>query len=232
MDDIPEVFYSSQPFYQDPFMNQSQHQNAYYPDPYVYTTETHNPNPYMYHNPDPYMYIPETQNPDPSMNDKDYLIDQGFEDFLPYITQVQNVLGDGNCGFRAAAFCIGRHQDDWRQIRMDLLDELFVHNARYTAIFNKEDVQSLQYMLNHFEGGFADPQYWMTMLETGLLIASRYNVVVVFLSKDGETTCFPLFTSLPSSQPHDICVIGRVNHNHFVRLVLQGDFPVPPTHPQ
>nr|XP_043616942.1 uncharacterized protein LOC122588797 [Erigeron canadensis] len=136
MDDILEVFHSSQPFFQDPFMSQSQHQNAYYPDSYVYTTETHNPHPYMYHNPDPYMYTPETQNPDPSMNDKDYLIDQGFEDFIPYITHVQNVLGDGNCGFRATAVCIGRHQDDWRQIRMDLLDELSVHNARYTAIFN------------------------------------------------------------------------------------------------
>nr|XP_043629879.1 uncharacterized protein LOC122601177 [Erigeron canadensis] len=143
-----------------------------------------------------------------------------------------NILRDRNCGFRATAVCIGRHQDDWRQIRTDLLDELSLHNARYTAIFNKEGVQSLQYMLNHFEGGFADPSYWMIMPDTGLLIASRYNVVVVFLSKEGDTTCLPLFTSPPSSQPLDICVIGRFNGNHFVRLVLQGDFSVPSTHPQ
>ena len=171
-------------------------------------------------------------NPDPSMNNEDYLIGQGLKDFLPYITQVQNVGGDGNCGFRATAVCMGHHQDNWRQVRMDLLDELSVHNARYTAIFNKEGVQSLQYILNHFEEGFADPHNWMIMPDTGLLIASRYNVVVVFLSKEGDTTCLPLFTSPPSSQPHNICVIARFNGNHFVRLVLQGDFPIPPMHPQ
>ncbi|KAL7586977.1 hypothetical protein Lser_V15G40093 [Lactuca serriola] len=42
----------------------------------------------------------------------------------PYIKQVHNVEGDGHCGFRAIASCLGLHQDEWYQIRVNLMEEL------------------------------------------------------------------------------------------------------------
>nr|XP_043620335.1 PKS-NRPS hybrid synthetase cheA-like [Erigeron canadensis] len=149
-------------------------------DPFVTKTQIHNQNPHMHnHNPNPPYSV------DPLMNNRYYLIDQGFANFLPHITQVQNINGDGNCGFRAVAVCLGHHQDIWPQVRMDLLDELFVHNATYTYMFNREGMQSLQHTLSHFQGP-ALPPHWMDMSDMGLLIASRYNVVVVFLSNRGD----------------------------------------------
>nr|KAJ0197573.1 hypothetical protein LSAT_V11C700362630 [Lactuca sativa] len=37
--------------------------------------------------------------------------------FHPYITHIQNVLGDGNCCFRSIAFCHGYGEDQWLYIR-------------------------------------------------------------------------------------------------------------------
>ncbi|KAK5793447.1 hypothetical protein PVK06_034593 [Gossypium arboreum] len=37
--------------------------------------------------------------------------------FHPYITHVQDVRGDGNCGFRAISICLGYGEDQWLYVR-------------------------------------------------------------------------------------------------------------------
>nr|KAJ0193833.1 hypothetical protein LSAT_V11C800394750 [Lactuca sativa] len=44
--------------------------------------------------------------------------------FHPYITHIQNVLGDGICGFRSVVVCLGYGEDHWIYIRQQLLDDL------------------------------------------------------------------------------------------------------------
>lgn len=59
-------------------------------------------------------------NSDPLMNEIPY-------EFHPYVTNIQNVRGDGNCGFRAIVACLSYSEDNWRQIRLDLQNELLAH---------------------------------------------------------------------------------------------------------
>ena len=68
--------------------------------------------------------------------------------------------------------------------------------------------------------------------DTGLVIASKYNKVVVNLSNDGgSTTSFPLWSSPPQSDSHEFIVIAHVDGGHYIRVVLREGFPLPLTHP-
>ena len=143
-----------------------------------------------------------------------------------YITQVQDVRPDGNCGFRAIAACLGLHQDDWSRIQSDLLYELYarIFDTEYTRIFDTE-INELQKSLNFFGLGFAPPQHWMIMPNTGLLIANRYGVIVHCLSIQGSVTCFPLWFNPLESQQHVAIAIAYVHGNHYVKVKLQGWYP-------
>ena len=46
--------------------------------------------------------------------------------FHHYITDIRDVRGDGNCGFRAIAACLGFGEDHWLYICKQLLDELLI----------------------------------------------------------------------------------------------------------
>ncbi|XP_028054675.1 uncharacterized protein LOC114258867 [Camellia sinensis] len=53
----------------------------------------------------------------------------------PYIKFVDDVAADGNCGFRAIAASIGHIEDDWAQVRRDLLGELHTHKEEYITLY-------------------------------------------------------------------------------------------------
>lgn len=64
----------------------------------------------------------------------------------------------------------------------------------------------------------------------GYLIACRYTVVFVSLSKRHDITFFPL-TLAPhmSTSKHKVTIVGFVNNNHWVQVKLKPDYPLPPT---
>ncbi|GMP88160.1 hypothetical protein CsSME_00040240 [Camellia sinensis var. sinensis] len=101
-----------------------------------------------------------------------------FEQFpkklRPYIHHIKDVQADGNCGFRAIAGLIGLGEDDWQQVRHNLLTELHSNVVHYVQLFgSQERVDELNSILSYFEPspGF---NHWMTMPDMGHLIASYY----------------------------------------------------------
>lgn len=61
----------------------------------------------------------------------------------------------------------------------------------------------------------------------GHLIASTYNVVVVFLSQRQCLTFLPL-RSRPLARQCKVIAIGFVNGNHFVQVYMKARSPIPP----
>ncbi|KAH1082806.1 hypothetical protein J1N35_022567 [Gossypium stocksii] len=55
--------------------------------------------------------------------------------FHPCITHVQDVRGDGNCGFRVISVCLGYGKDQWLYVRHQLLDELLSSYDVYARVF-------------------------------------------------------------------------------------------------
>ncbi|XP_028077050.1 uncharacterized protein LOC114279072 [Camellia sinensis] len=100
----------------------------------------------------------------------------------PFIKLMKDVDGDGNCGFRAITGLLGLGENDWVQVRRDLLHKLNGHRDEYVVLYGShERVKELTHILPYFED---NPVFdrWMTMPDMGHLIASFYNVVLYHLS--------------------------------------------------
>ncbi|XP_028113459.1 PKS-NRPS hybrid synthetase CHGG_01239-like [Camellia sinensis] len=135
-----------------------------------------------------------------------YYFEQFLEKLRPYIRHIKDVQADG--------------EDDWQQVRRNLLTELHSNVVYYVQLFgSQERVDELNSILSYFE---SSPGYnhWMTMPDMGHLIASYYRVVLYHLSMQQCLTFLPL-RSVPIATPdrRDIC-IGFV--------YLQPGHPVPP----
>ena len=56
----------------------------------------------------------------------------------PYVEDIVNVRGDGNCGFRVVARHMGFHEDDHVLVRHALINELKTHKSDYLPIYATE----------------------------------------------------------------------------------------------
>ncbi|XP_028057844.1 PKS-NRPS hybrid synthetase CHGG_01239-like [Camellia sinensis] len=153
----------------------------------------------------------------------------GFPPMLiPFIKLMKDVDGDGNCGFRAIAGLFGLGENDWVQVRRDLLLELNNHRDEYVVLYGShERVKELTHILLYFENS-AGFDRWMTMPDMGHLIASFYNVVLYHLSLQQCLTFLPLRAPPVTLADRREIAIGFVNENHFVQVFLEADHPVPP----
>ena len=146
--------------------------------------------------------------------------------FHPYIGHIKDVKGDGNCSFRAIAVGLGLHEMEWPHIRQELLGECNRHLAFWNTI---DDVETrlVRNTLPWKGIQFAPANKWLLMPFTGLMIASRWNVICQVLSPQGCATIFPMFTTAEDSLPHQTVTLVHVNNNHFIHLKLEGDYPMP-----
>ncbi|KAK9076813.1 hypothetical protein SSX86_005147 [Deinandra increscens subsp. villosa] len=63
-----------------------------------------------------------------------------------YISRIQNVDGDGNCGFRALAVGLGLQQSRWPYVRSELLNELQT-NEVWRRVLQSQDSQIFMFTL-------------------------------------------------------------------------------------
>ncbi|XP_038704751.1 uncharacterized protein LOC120000703 [Tripterygium wilfordii] len=146
-----------------------------------------------------------------------------------YIKQVEDVIPNGNCGFRAIAVCLRLGEDAWATIRYNLMEELNTFWDQYVAIFGSEErAYHIQNSLNFFATDRGAPvEHWMTMPDMSLLIASRYNVILHVLSQLQSLTYLPLRSTPPPLYQHVAIAIGHVNNNHYVLVALTKGYLVP-----
>lgn len=161
---------------------------------------------------------------------------QRFKGFIPkifhtYIEHIQDVLPDGNCGFRAIAVGLGSDEYSWLDVRQQLILELDINARFYIPMFDTIETGAYASLRNRINWTYLAPapyQHWMLMPEVGLLVAQRYGVIVQFLSNQGCLTIFPLWTGPNTCLPHRVVSIVHIPQ-HFIHVKLQGDCPMPPT---
>ncbi|XP_016694312.2 uncharacterized protein [Gossypium hirsutum] len=127
----------------------------------------------------------------PKSCDTHPLMKEILDMFHPYITHVQDIKGDGNCGFEAISVCLGYGEDQWLYVRHQLLDELLSSYDVYARVFI-DGIDELRNSLC-FSQSPAPAEHWMVMLMTGVLIANKFGVVLNYLTKRGDITFFPLW---------------------------------------
>ncbi|KAK9750626.1 hypothetical protein RND81_02G209100 [Saponaria officinalis] len=157
---------------------------------------------------------------------KPFPFDNEIPDFmLPWIEDWLNVIGDGNCGYRALAHQIYGNESEWVRVRRDLLDELTTNKAHYTKIFGRQkEVDLAAHSISHWSGP-APKYHWMSILDMGFIIANRYDAIFVNLSLDGSVTFLPTKPSCSA----EIClaVVYVASMEHFVWVRLGNESPLP-----
>ncbi|XP_058217423.1 uncharacterized protein LOC131328499 [Rhododendron vialii] len=147
-----------------------------------------------------------------------------------YISHTVDVLGDGHCGFRAIAALIGYSENDWSRVREELIEEIQQNYYLYTEIYPVNDwAKHLLILLNWFEPT-APKDHWMEAMTLGVVIATRYNLVLHTFDEDvyGCFTHLPLRSPPVSVEYRREIAIARVNNDHFVQIFLEPNYPVPP----
>ncbi|PPD88822.1 hypothetical protein GOBAR_DD14228 [Gossypium barbadense] len=127
----------------------------------------------------------------PKSCDTHPLMKEILDMFHPYITHVQDIKGDGNCGFEAISVCLGYGEDQWLYVRHQLLDELLSSYDVYARVFI-DGIDELRNSLC-FSQSPAPAEHWMVMLMTSVLIANKFGVVLNYLTKRGDITFFALW---------------------------------------
>ncbi|KAB2057262.1 hypothetical protein ES319_A11G157100v1 [Gossypium barbadense] len=163
-------------------------------------------------------YMPESCDTHPLMKEIPNM-------FLPYITHVQDVKGDGNYGFRAIPVCLGYGEDQWLYVRHQLLDELLSSYDVYARVFT-DRIDELRSSLC-FSQSPVPAEHWMIMPMTGVLIVNRFRVILNYLTKRCDITFFPRWRGPEHFQYHHAITIAHVYDNHNVMVQLEGDYPMP-----
>ncbi|KAL5176803.1 Protein FAR1-RELATED SEQUENCE 5 [Glycine soja] len=152
------------------------------------------------------------------------MLDQ-FQPFIHnFIDNIVDVKADGNCGYWSIVALLGMGEDSWSLVRNHLLKELVKFSNDYIKLFDGTDkFEELR------RSRLVDGLSKMDITEMGYIIASRYNVILVSLSRQQSMTFFPLRSQLPTdSSVHCIICIGHVYDNHCVRVYLKDRCPLPP----
>ncbi|KAH1189455.1 hypothetical protein GmHk_20G057217 [Glycine max] len=155
------------------------------------------------------------------------MLDQ-FQPFMhDFIDKIVDVKADGNCGYRSIAGLLGMGQDSWSVVCNHLLKELAKFSEDYIKLFGGTDrFEKLRMSLLVDGLTKVTTDKWMDITDMGHVIASRYNVIVVCLSKQQSTTFFPLRSQpLENSSLHRTICIGHVYDNHFVEVYLKNVVP-------
>ena len=156
--------------------------------------------------------------------------------FHPYISKIKDVKPDGHCGFRAVAVGLGLKQSEYMTIRRHLLRSLRYNIPFWENFFDPENVGHLNSLHDriNFQGvGPASEANWMSMPETGFLIADTWGAIVHTIDIRGSDTIFPLRggPDYVDDEPHPVVAVVFVDGNHFIHVELSGSYPMPPPNP-
>ncbi|CAG8732243.1 28528_t:CDS:2 [Dentiscutata erythropus] len=142
-----------------------------------------------------------------------------------YIKKVTNVNGDGNCGYRALAVCLGRNENEWSEVRKELRKELIEREQFYRALFlANNDYEIILKEISWIDGPCTF-EHWMRMPQVGDVITNAYQRPLYFFSLQISLTFLPHHHPLNRNKALAIAI---VNNNHYVAITLKPGAPVPP----
>ncbi|KAI5676476.1 hypothetical protein M9H77_07426 [Catharanthus roseus] len=129
-----------------------------------------------------------------------------------YATVAENVIGDGNCGYRVVADFVFSDEHQWPEVRRGMLYEL----EHSTNLF-------LVHRINWLVDGPAPYAYWFETHDSLYIVANAFNLCVILIAQLGSTTVLPLYSysDRPNGtllQLNDMCLIPPLHvqwiHHH------------------
>ncbi|XP_021747898.1 uncharacterized protein LOC110713760 [Chenopodium quinoa] len=154
---------------------------------------------------------------------------------LPYITGWNDVIGDGNCGFRCVAAFFMDDQEQWRLARQFMANEITGYPHSYRRIYYEEGGLDFEIQRICWSGGPCGERHWMVAFQDLYVIATLYNATVICYGIGQTPTSYYLcITVLPLRAPDNATaptrefVIATVGGSHFILLQLDQNHMIPP----
>ncbi|XP_057456297.1 uncharacterized protein LOC130747376 [Lotus japonicus] len=112
-----------------------------------------------------------------------------------YVIDIHNVEDDDNCGYRCISSLMGKGEQNWRQVREDMIKELTLRQGVYHGMYDtdkhyKKVLQALHLAPNKF----ATEEKWLCVPDMGHIVATMYQVLIL--------SDFPLPTVNPQWMYH------------------------------
>ncbi|KAK9116363.1 hypothetical protein Sjap_015310 [Stephania japonica] len=98
-----------------------------------------------------------------------------------------SVAPDGNYRFRRDSRCCRlQHQIDegWRQVWLKMFEELIRNEAMNMNVFEDVEFGKIRDTINFYDNP-AKGEYWLSLLEMGIIVANHYKLTFVVLAKEG-----------------------------------------------
>ncbi|XP_048502954.1 uncharacterized protein LOC104896805 [Beta vulgaris subsp. vulgaris] len=154
---------------------------------------------------------------------------------IPFIVGWNDVLGDGNCGFRCVANAFNGGEDRWPHARQNLYNEISMRQVYEFVYGGREYVDLARIRIRHTQGP-TRRDHWMESVADLYVVATLYNCVVMYFtvaesgSLWGCCTILPLIATYMVTRPCYEFVIVHLGarNQHYIRLFLAPNFPVPP----
>ncbi|KAL3624591.1 hypothetical protein CASFOL_031259 [Castilleja foliolosa] len=162
-----------------------------------------------------------------------YFYDIIYTWLLPYLKGYEDVVADGNCGYRCVSHIVKLgNQSKWHEVRSDLLRELQENGLIYGNIYGFNELAKIINNVswwNQEDEAEAPEINWMTLHDVGFAIANKYNAVVVGLSGKNSTTFLPTrFPEGVTAVAQEIWILCHAPTKHFISLTMSDDSPIPP----
>lgn len=151
---------------------------------------------------------------------------------LSTVSDIVDVDGNRNCGFRTLAVFLGRPQTDHSQVRPKLLLYKMASNRLQLLNWGKSEqtLDELQANIDWDGSNCRDwPQCWLTVPESGRLVANCYYVrAFVLFSSNGSYTFFPERELAIDDLANIIAIVHIGAHYMSVALNARNGAVVPP----
>ncbi|CAI0463968.1 unnamed protein product [Linum tenue] len=147
---------------------------------------------------------------------------------------------DGQCGFRAMSHVIYGDEEQYLQMRQNLVTEINDHRSIYEGVYLYRDgsLEATCHRLDRRTAGSCTQEYWFEEVDL-LTFATLYNCAIVVYGLYNERTTYG-YTVLPSTAPEGVTQPSQVitlafTGAHWVRLYfgkVDGVTPIPHFSPQ
>lgn len=139
------------------------------------------------------------------------------------------VKGDGNCGFRAITVFEYCDEEKWLDVRQDLKEELTTHEELYKrALGGEEELKKARDIVDWYES-LAPMKHWYDIKCLGLVVATKYQKICTYWTKEKLVTILPLESRTIDQPPTEYINLASIWDAHLIPLQLRTrNLPLPP----
>jgi hypothetical protein len=158
---------------------------------------------------------------------------------MPYLEGWNDVVGDGNCGFRVVADVFQMGEDNYGLVRQLMYSEIASNRNVYRHVY-QDDLDGALRRIRWGGGPCGQNHYFDAPLDL-FAVANIYKCAVMHFGLGLHSQAYyPCTTVLPWRSRETVTTPVREvaiaflgsSYRHFIRLDMSSDFPVPPIIPR